>query len=282
VGEGASIAFAPSPPPQPWTFGSVFAKLPPTLSNTAQARSNISILLAAIAQFEVEHPDVKDYVVFRLAHDTWATPEQAQAMHDEGVEADVSLESTVATGAYPIARMPLGGEVLSKEIDPIAQNPATNFQLNDLLGVLVTDPTNVSQVGGIFGDASLKYLLEARVRCLLGTDAAGVEHSDIVKEYQYAASPDRLLEPNRPHVSRALGRRQFSGALRQRSLAPIEHGCRPSDPVLVARRLRAADLDASRSRSCCRRAIISARLRFFSIERVCDFGRILAPQTRTS
>jgi hypothetical protein len=31
-------------------------------------------------------------------------------------------------------------------------------------------------------------LLEARVRCLLGTDADGVEHSDIVKEYAYAAS----------------------------------------------------------------------------------------------
>jgi hypothetical protein len=188
VGEGAAIAFAPSPPPQPWSFQSVFAKLPPTLSNTAQARNNITTLLAAIARFEAEHPDAKDYVVFRLAHDTWATPEQAQAMRDEGVEADVNLESNVATGAYPIARMPLGGDLVSKEIDPVAQNPATNFELNNLLGVLVTDPTNVSEVGGILGDASLKYLLEARVRCLLGTDAAGVEHSDIVKEYQYAAS----------------------------------------------------------------------------------------------
>ena len=43
-------------------------------------------------------------------------------------------------------------------------------------------------MGGILGDASLKYLLEARVRCLLGTDADGVEHSDIVKEYAYATS----------------------------------------------------------------------------------------------
>jgi hypothetical protein len=31
-------------------------------------------------------------------------------------------------------------------------------------------------------------MLEARVRCLLGTDADGVEHSDIVKAYAYAAS----------------------------------------------------------------------------------------------
>ena len=95
----------------------------------------------------------------------------------------------MATGAYPIARMPLGGaKILSDEIDPVAENPATNFELNNLLGTLVSDPSNVAQVGGILGDASLKYLLEARVRCLLGTDADGVEHSDIVKEYAYAAS----------------------------------------------------------------------------------------------
>ena len=48
--------------------------------------------------------------------------------------------------------------------------------------------SDAAQVGGILGNASLKYLLEAHVRCLLGTDADGVEHSDIVKEYQYAAS----------------------------------------------------------------------------------------------
>jgi hypothetical protein len=189
VGEGAAIAYAPTPPVQPWTFQALFSTLPPTRTNSAQAQANISILLAAIAQFEAAHPDVHDYVLFRLAHDTWATPAQAQAMHDEGVEADVNLESNVATGAYPIARMPLGGaKILTDEIDPVAENPATNFELNNLLGTLVSDPSNVAQVGGILGDASLKYLLEARVRCLLGTDADGVEHSDIVKEYAYAAS----------------------------------------------------------------------------------------------
>jgi hypothetical protein len=189
VGEGAVIAYAPTPPAQPWTFQALFSRLPPTRTNSAQAQANISILLAAIAQFEAAHPDVHDYVLFRLAHDTWATEAQAQTMHDEGVEADVNLESNVATGAYPIARMPLGGaRILTGEIDPLAENPATNFELNNLLGSLVNDPSNVAQVGGILGDASLKYLLEARVRCLLGTDADGVEHSDIVKEYAYAAS----------------------------------------------------------------------------------------------
>ena len=63
-----------------------------------------------------------------------------------------------------------------------------NFELNDLLGALVKDPNDPSQVGGVLGNAALKYLLEARVRCLLGTDADGVEHSDIVKEYEYASS----------------------------------------------------------------------------------------------
>jgi len=189
VGEGAVIAYAPTPPAQPWTFQALFSRLPPTRTNSAQAQANISILLAAIAQFEAAHPDVHDYVLFRLAHDTWATEAQAQTMHDEGVEADVNLESNVATGAYPIARMPLGdARILTGEIDPLAENPATNFELNNLLGSLVNDPSNVAQVGGILGDASLKYLLEARVRCLLGTDADGVEHSDIVKEYAYAAS----------------------------------------------------------------------------------------------
>jgi hypothetical protein len=78
--------------------------------------------------------------------------------------------------------------ILAARIDPLAQNLATNFELNDLLGTLVKDPTDASQVGDILGNAVLKQLLEARVRCLLGTDADGVEHSDIVKEYEYAAS----------------------------------------------------------------------------------------------
>ena len=189
VGEGGVVDYAPNPPAQPWTFSNVFSKLPPTRANPAQAEANISTLLAAIRDFFAAHPDARRYLVFRLAHATWATPQQAQAMHDAGVEADVNLESNVATGAYPIARMPLGAAaILSGRIEPLATNPATNFELNDLLANLVTDPADPSQVGQILGNAALKYLLEARVRCLLGTDAGGVEHSDIVKEYEYAAS----------------------------------------------------------------------------------------------
>ena len=71
---------------------------------------------------------------------------------------------------------------------PLLVNEDANFALNDLLGVLVKDPTDELAVGTILGNASLKYLLEHRVRCLLGTDAAGVEHSDIVKEYEYASA----------------------------------------------------------------------------------------------
>jgi hypothetical protein len=85
--------------------------------------------------------------------------------------------------------MPLGRPLIMRLwIDPIAGNPAENFELNDLLGALVSSPSNVNQTGSILGDAALRYLLEYHVRCLLGTDADGVEHSDIVREYAYAAS----------------------------------------------------------------------------------------------
>jgi hypothetical protein len=188
VGEGATIDYVPTPPAQPWTFQAVFSALPPTRTNAAQAEQNITALLGAVARFETAHPDLHDYVVFRFAHDTWASESQARAMHDEGVEADVNLESNVATGAYPVSRMPLAQSSVDAEIAQLAQNPATNFELNDLLGALVKDPNDPSQVGGVLGNAALKYLLEARVRCLLGTDADGVEHSDIVKEYEYASS----------------------------------------------------------------------------------------------
>lgn len=189
VGEGAAIDYAPQAPPQPWTFANAFQRLPSQIGNRTQAAANIDALLAAIAQVQRERPDVNDYVVFRLAHDTWADDAQAAAMRSEGVEADVSLESNVATGAYPIDRMPLGAEtVLRDRIDPLIENEEANFSLDDLLGALVRDPDDPLQTGDILGAASLRYLLERHVRCLLGTDAAGVEHSDIAKEYRYASA----------------------------------------------------------------------------------------------
>ncbi|MGB8520643.1 MAG: hypothetical protein WCD38_10835 [Candidatus Tumulicola sp.] len=188
VGEGGTINYAPAPPVQPWSFGNAFSSLPATLTNSGQAATNISTLLTAIAAFERNHPDAANYVVFRLAHDTWANDAQAVAMHDEGVEADVSLESNVATGAYPISRMPLGQAAVMSVISPLLRTEGTNFELNDLLRMLVSNPNDDLSVGPILGNATLKFLLERRVRCLLGTDAAGVEHSDIVKEYEYAGS----------------------------------------------------------------------------------------------
>ncbi len=189
VGEGGVIDYAPVPPEQPWTFENAFAAFPTALSNAAEAGSNITSLLGAIAQFESAHPDARNYVVFRFAHDTWANDAQAIAMHDESVEADFSLESNVATGAYPIARMPLGQPAVMRDgVASLLSNEETNFALNDLLGVLIKDPKDELRVGTILGNASLKYLLERHVRCLLGTDADGVEHSDIVKEYEYASA----------------------------------------------------------------------------------------------
>lgn len=188
VGEGAVVDYAPTAPAEPWSFANLFAMLPPARTNALQAEANISLLLAAIRRFKAEHPDADRYVIFRLAHVTWASRAQAQTMHDAGIEADVNLESNVATGAYPIARMPLGTALLANRILPLARNPATNFELNDLLGTLIADPSNASQVGDVLGNAALRNLLEAHVLCLMGTDAGGVEHSDIVKEYEYAGS----------------------------------------------------------------------------------------------
>jgi hypothetical protein len=205
VGEGSVIDYAPVPPAAPWSFANLFASLPTTRTNAAQAQANISMLLAAIRRFQSEHPDASRYVIFRLAHVTWASPSQARAMHDAGVEADVNLESNVATGAYPIARMPLGTTLLADRIVPLAQNPATNFELNDLLGSLIGDPADASQVGDVLGDAALKHLLDAHVRCLMGTDAGGVEHSDIVREYAYAASLIAFWKRTDPAFRTAFG-----------------------------------------------------------------------------
>ena len=189
VGEGSVIDYAPDAPPPPWTFANAFSTFPSSRSNSAQAGINISILLAAIAQLERERPDLRDYVVFRMAHDTWANEAQAAAMHDQGVEADVNLESNVATGAYPLARAPAGeAALIHDDVAPLIADEDANFALNDLLGVLVRDPDDPLQTGYVLGNSSLRYLLEKHVRCLLGTDAAGVEHSGIVNEYRYAAA----------------------------------------------------------------------------------------------
>jgi hypothetical protein len=189
VGEGSVINYATGAPSQPWTFANSFSSLPATLTNSDQAGRNITAVLTAVALFEREHPDAGQYVIFRLAHDTWANEAQAAAMHDEGVEADVSLGSNVATGAYPISRMPLGpATVMQDDVSPLLSNVEANFALNDLLQVLVGDPNDDLSVGNVLGNASLKYLLEEHVRCLLGTDAAGVEHTDIVREYEYAGA----------------------------------------------------------------------------------------------
>ena len=188
VGEGATQNYVPAPA-QPWTFRDAFSAFPPARTNVAAAQANIAALLAAIEEFQAAHPDSGTYVLFRLAHASWATPDQAAEMRRLGVEADVNLESNVATGNYPIGRMPLGKALIEQYfVGPYIENVETNFRFNDLLTTLVSDPRNVRQVGGVLGNVALRSLLENRVRCILGTDGDGVEHSDIVKEYQYAAS----------------------------------------------------------------------------------------------
>ncbi|MGH8225097.1 MAG: hypothetical protein ACRER1_02945 [Gammaproteobacteria bacterium] len=191
VGEGFTTYYAKQPPAEPWTFDNVFAELPVLAGNditNAQApQDNISMLLAAIAEVEADYPDIADYVVFRLGHVTHATAEQAQTMANEQVEADVNLDSNLATGAWSFAQMPDQAAIVSR-VEAAAADPNTNFALNDLPGLLIPDPDSATEVAGVLGNVSLKYLLMAHVRVMLGTDAAGVEHSSMPREYALAAS----------------------------------------------------------------------------------------------
>src|SRR6185436_12714219 len=93
------------------------------------------------------------------------------------VEADFNLTSNVATGAYPISRMPLGTPEVKKRLKPDLEDRALN---------LIPHPDRAEAVADILGNVSLQYLLEAGVRVMLGTDGSGVEHSDIAREYVYA------------------------------------------------------------------------------------------------
>ena len=121
VGEGARDRLRAESPRRSLGRSPTSSPASATRTNAAQAQTNISTLLGAIRRFETTHRDAGRYVIFRLAHATWATPSQAQAMHDAGVEADVNLESNVATGAYPVARMPLGADAARESTPPLAQ-----------------------------------------------------------------------------------------------------------------------------------------------------------------
>lgn len=191
VGEGFSVYYGKHPPSRPWTQSDVFGALPDVsrneTTNFQAAHDNIDMLLAAIATIEQKHSDIHRYLVFRLGHVTWADQAQAELMAKEEIEADVNLDSNIATGSYPISRMPDAG-VLKARLDKVLLDPVTNLEINDFPHFVLPDPDDVDAVGGVFGESSLKYLLMAHVRVLLASDGAGVEHSGMSREYAIAAS----------------------------------------------------------------------------------------------
>ena len=61
---------------------------------------------------------------------------------------------------------------------------------------------NSGYAAEILSNHALKYMLQAGVRTLLGTDGGGVEHSDIAREYMLAKELVRYWiskDPTFPH-----------------------------------------------------------------------------------
>lgn len=208
VGEGFTTYYARHPPPQPWRFASVFARVPVldgnVVTDAAVPRANIGMLIDAVARIRHAHPDLDDYVVIRFGHVTHATLAQAQAMARLHVEADINLDSNLATGAWSFADMP-DGTRLARRIARVAADPRTNFALNDLPGLLLPDPDDGAAVAGVLGTHPLKSMLMAHVRVMLGSDGEGVEHSSMPREYALAASLIRYWDAHDPAFRQAAG-----------------------------------------------------------------------------
>jgi hypothetical protein len=191
VGEGFGVYYAKNPPEKPWSFESVFARVPAidgnVVTNEQAPQDNISMLLDAVAQVRQSHPDLDRYVVIRFGHLTHATLAQARRLAKLHVEADVNLDSNIATGAWSFADMP-DEPAIEQCVAATAADPQTNFELNNLPAFLIPDPKNADRVAGVLGVHPLKYLLMAHVRVMLGTDGAGVEHASMPREYALAAS----------------------------------------------------------------------------------------------
>jgi hypothetical protein len=191
AGEGMNVYYAPkSLPVKDWNFEEAFGRgLPSVIPGSVHARDNIGAVLQAISDIRkdtAQFPDLDKYLVFRLGHVTNLTPEQAVLLSELGVEADVNLDSNVATGAYPLSSMPWGKEKILELLKKDIEDPLRNLLVNPLPRVLVPDPPQADRVAGILGNVSLKYLLESRARVMLGTDGGGIEHSDIARAYTMA------------------------------------------------------------------------------------------------
>jgi hypothetical protein len=201
VGEGFTAYYAEQPSAKPWTFDSVFARVPAldgnVVTNAAAPHDNITMLLNAVARVRQAHPSLDRYVVIRFGHVTHTTLAQARRMAKLEIEADVNLDSNLATGAWSFADMPNEAAINGRVADAAA-DPRTNFELNDLPSFLIPDPNDAKQVAAVLGTYPLKYLLMAHVRVMLGTDGAGVEHSSMPREYALATSLIRYWKAHDP------------------------------------------------------------------------------------
>ncbi len=215
VGEGFTAYYAKRPPPQPWTFESMFAKVPVldgnVVTNAQAPRDNISMLIDAVARVRKTHPDFDAYVVIRFGHVTHATLAQAEAMARLHIEADINLDSNLATGAWSFSDMPDGRNVAKRAVQAAAR-PSRNAALNDLPELLIPNPDDAQAVASVLGAHPLKDMLMAHVRVMLGTDGEGVEHASMPREYALAASLIRYWDAHDPAFRReagAVGRATF-------------------------------------------------------------------------
>ncbi|HET7929828.1 MAG TPA: hypothetical protein VFL63_00340 [Rhodanobacteraceae bacterium] len=201
VGEGFTAYYARKPPVQPWRFDTVFAQLPVldgnVVTNAEAPRDNIGMLIEAVARVRRAHPDLDDYIVIRFGHVTHATLAQAEAMARLHIEADINLDSNLATGAWSFADMP-DADAAARRAAFMAARPASNAALNDLPELLIPDPADANAVAAVLGSHPLKYMLMAHVRVMLGSDGEGVEHSSMPREYALAASLIRYWDAHDP------------------------------------------------------------------------------------
>jgi hypothetical protein len=148
-------------------------KTPATPVHIRQAAENIKLLIQAVKELHALYADLDDYLVFRFGHVTNADLADATEMKSLNIEADINLESNIATGAYYLPQPP------ASEI-PCSGTGA--FDCNNFPGKVL----HSGHAAQILANHALKYMLQARVRTLLGTDGGGVEHSDIAQEYDLA------------------------------------------------------------------------------------------------
>ncbi len=143
--------------------------------HVVQARRNVKTLLDAVDRIKQATPDIDDYVVFRFGHVTHADAHDAREMKRLRIEADINLESNIATRAYLTQELACPNGALD--------TASKQFLYNNLPGSVLAS----GQATRILSGHSLRYMLEAGVRTLLGSDGGGTEHSDIGRSYYFAA-----------------------------------------------------------------------------------------------